>query len=340
MTSKLEQLRSMTVVVADTGDMDAVARFKPVDCTTNPTLVLKALDTPAFAPAMAEAVAWGRSQSGDRFKVAAAVADRLAISVGFELSRLVPGRVSTEVDAALSFDTAASVAKAREITAAYAARGVPRDRILIKLASTWEGIRAAEILQAEGIDCNMTLLFNRAQAVACADAKAFLISPFVGRILDWHKKASGRDFTAAEDPGVRSVRDIYAYYKHRGVATVVMAASFRNTGEIEALAGCDRLTIAPTLLDELARDEAALTRVLSPDTVPETDLVRSDDLVALGLVGEEATQFDVTRPMTETLFRWIMNEDAMATEKLAEGIRLFARDLASLRLSVLRHLEA
>ncbi|WP_127089791.1 transaldolase [Aquabacter cavernae] len=339
MASKLDQLRQMTVVVADTGDMEAVARFRPIDCTTNPTIVLKALDTPAFAPAMEEAVAWGRAQAGDRAAVAGAVADRLAISVGYELSRLVPGRVSTEVDASLSFNTAASVAKAREIIAAYAARGVGRERILIKLASTWEGIRAAEILQAEGIDCNMTLLFNRAQAVACADAKAFLISPFVGRILDWHKKAAGRDFTAEEDPGVRSVREIYGYYKSRGIATIVMAASFRNTGEIEALAGCDRLTIAPALLDALSKDEGALERVLSPETAPSTALIGPADLVAHGLVGETAERFDVTRPLDEPLFRWVMNEDPMATEKLAEGIRLFARDLSALHETVLRRLE-
>ncbi|MEW6123461.1 MAG: transaldolase [Pseudomonadota bacterium] len=340
MASKLDQLRDMTVVVADTGDMDAVARFRPIDCTTNPTIVLKALDTPAFAPAMEEAVAWGRAQAGSRVAVAAAVADRLAISVGYELSRLVPGRVSTEVDASLSFNTAASVAKAREIIAAYAARGVGRERILIKLASTWEGIRAAEILQAEGIDCNMTLLFNRAQAVACADAKAFLISPFVGRILDWHKKAAGRDFTAEEDPGVRSVREIYGYYKSRGIATIVMAASFRNTGEIEALAGCDRLTIAPALLEALAADTAPLPRVLSPETGEATPLIGPADLVAHGLVGEAAETFDFTRKLDEPLFRWVMNEDAMATEKLAEGIRLFARDLAALHATVLRRLEA
>ena len=206
MASKLEQLRAMTTVVADTGDIEAVRRLKPVDCTTNPTIVLKALGTPAFADTVAEALRWGQSQAGSREGVVAAVADRLAISVGAALAELVPGRVSTEVDADLSFDFEGSIAKARQIIKAYDARGISRDRILIKLASTWEGIRAAEVLQKEGIDCNLTLLFNKAQAIACADAGVFLISPFVGRILDWHVKATGKTFTAEDDPGVLSVR--------------------------------------------------------------------------------------------------------------------------------------
>lgn len=340
MVSKLEQLRAMTTVVADTGDIEAVARFKPVDCTTNPTIVLKALDTPAFAETMEDAVRWGRGQAGAPARVAAAVADRLAISVGEKLAALVPGRVSTEVDATLSFDTAASVAKAREIIAEYERRGIGRERILIKLASTWEGIRAAEVLQREGIDCNMTLLFSRAQAIACADARAFLISPFVGRILDWYKKSTGRDYTAADDPGVKSVREIYAYYKSRGIPTVVMAASFRNIGEIEALAGCDRLTIAPALLDELARDEGPLPRALAADSVEAVSLLTPADAVCKGLVGEDAEGFGASGPIDEVTFRWVMNEDAMATEKLAEGIRLFAADLHKLRTSVQAKLAA
>ena len=249
MTSKLDQLRSMTTVVADTGDIEAVARLKPVDCTTNPTIVLKALGTPAFEDAIAEATSWGKKQGGTEDAVAAAVADRLAISVGAALAGLVPGRVSTEVDADLSFDTEASVAKAHQIIAGYKERGIERERILIKLASTWEGIKAAEVLQKEGIDCNLTLLFSQAQAIACAEAKAFLISPFVGRILDWYKKSTGENYTAETDPGVISVRNIYNYYKANGIETVVMGASFRNAGEIEALAGCDRLTISPALLE-------------------------------------------------------------------------------------------
>lgn len=309
MASILDQLRDMTVVVADTGDIDAVARLKPVDCTTNPSIVLKALGTDQFRDTMAEAIAWGASQSGDRAGVVRAVADRLAISVGEALSKLVPGRVSTEVDADLSFDTAASVAKAREIIAAYDARGVDRSQILIKLASTWEGIRAAEVLQDEGIDCNLTLMFSKAQAIACADAGAFLISPFVGRIMDWYKARTGETYTGENDPGVLSVRSIYNYYKAHGINTVVMGASFRNTDEIKALAGCDRLTISPALMDEMAAETGTLDRALSPDRFSDEPKIEMD----------------------EKTFRWMMNEDAMATEKLAEGIRAFAADLDKLR---------
>lgn len=309
MASKLDQLRAMTVVVADTGDIDAIRTLRPVDCTTNPTLLLKAVSLPGLSAVVEEALSWGRKQSGPRGPVTAQVADRLAVSVGAELTKLVPGRVSTEVDASLSFDTAATIAKARAIIAAYEARGIPRERILIKIASTWEGIQAARELQKERIDCNLTLLFSLVQAMACADAGVFLISPFVGRILDWHVKNEGRTFAPEEDPGVRSVRAIYAAYKTRGVQTIVMGASFRSAGEVEALAGCDRLTISPALLDELAKDQGTLARRLSPEnpgTPPE-------------LPGVD-----------ERSFRWSMNEDAMATEKLAEGIRLFAADLRKL----------
>ena len=317
MTSKLEQLRAMTTVVADTGDIEAVARLKPVDCTTNPSIVLKAINTSIFADKVKEAVAWGRTQGGNEDAVAAAVADRLAIDVGAALAAIVPGRVSTEVDADLSFDTEASIKKAHEIIAAYKARGIERERILIKLASTWEGIRAAEKLQAEGIDCNLTLLFSHAQAVACADAKAFLISPFVGRILDWYKKSTGQEYTSETDPGVVSVRSIYNYYKANGINTIVMGASFRNVGEIEALAGCDRLTIAPNLLDELDKAEGTLERKLSPE------------------------KFEAVAPikMDEKTFRWMLNEDQMATEKLSDGIRLFNKDLIALRDLVKKELQ-
>lgn len=253
--SKLDQLREMTTVVADTGDIDAVRRLKPVDCTTNPTIVLKALGSSEFAGALDEAVAWGRSQAGSEEERVKAVADRLAVSVGAALSEIVPGRVSTEVDADLSFDQAGSIDRAKAIIADYAARGIGRERILVKLASTWEGIRAAEQLQKAGIDCNLTLLFNRAQAIACAEAGVFLISPFVGRITDWYKKATGEAYTPETDPGVLSVREIYGYYKANDIKTIVMGASFRSTGQIEALAGCDRLTIAPALLEELAAAE-------------------------------------------------------------------------------------
>lgn len=318
MVSKLDQLRKMTVVVADTGDIDAIKKFKPVDCTTNPTLVLKAIGLPAYEPILADAVAWGKKQGGSREAMIKAIADRLAVAVGSELTKLVDGRVSTEVDADLSFDTAATVEKARAIIAAYKANGIERDRILIKVAGTWEGIRACEILQKDGIDVNMTLIFDIAQAVACADAKAFLISPFVGRILDWYVKAENRSFTSEEDPGVLSVRGIYDYYKAHGITTVVMGASFRSQGEVEALAGCDRLTISPALLDKLAADEGTLTRALVPGSAPKPATIKLD----------------------EKAFRWAMNQNPMATEKLAEGIRLFAKDLGVLRGIVAARLDA
>jgi transaldolase len=318
MPSKLEQLREMTVVVADTGDVEAVRRLKPQDCTTNPTLLLKVAGSPGGADLVEEALRWGRSQAGSREGVIAAMCDRLAVAVGAELTRIVPGRVSTEIDADLSFDTAATVARARDLIAAYAALGIGRERILVKIAATWEGIRAAEILQREGIDCNLTLLFSLPQAIACADAGVFLISPFVGRILDWHVKGGGGPYTGETDPGVLSVRSIYTAYKKQGVPTVVMGASFRNAGEIEALAGCDRLTISPALLDELAADQGPLPRRLSP---------------------EKATDAPAWTSLDEPGFRFALNEDAMATEKLAEGIRQFVRDLAALRQLVVQRLE-
>jgi len=312
MPSKLDQLRGMTVVVADTGDIDAVRRLKPQDCTTNPSIVLKALNSPAFAEHVAEAIAAGR-KSGD----VAAVATALTVAVGAELAGIVPGRVSTEVDARLSFDVKASLAKARQLVEAYDRKGVGRDRILIKLASTWEGIRAAETLQKEGIDCNLTLLFSQAQAEACADAGVFLISPFVGRITDWHKAKTGETYTPETDPGVLSVRGIYQYYKEHGIATVVMGASFRNTGQIEALAGCDRLTISPDLLTELEEDQGPLPRQLSP--APATATAEALD---------------------EATFRWRMNEDAMATDKLAEGIRNFHADALKLETLIAKRFDA
>ena len=301
MANALDQLKDMTDVVADTGDVAAVRQYTPVDCTTNPSLVLKALEDPQSEELIAAEIEAGRKAGAD----AAQMADALTVAVGARLCDLVPGRVSTEVDAHLSFDTAGSVARARAIIADYAARGIGKERILIKLAATWEGIRAAEILQGEGIDCNLTLLFCMAQAVACADAKVFLISPFVGRITDWHKATEGVTHYAPDtDPGVTSVRAIYDYYKSNGIKTVVMGASFRNTGQIKALAGCDRLTIAPDLLDELARETGDLPRVLTP----------------------EKAHASGTMEISEACFRWEMNADAMATEKLAEGIRNFDRD--------------
>ncbi|WP_417522521.1 transaldolase [Marinovum sp.] len=297
----LTQLKEMTVVVADTGDVEAVRKYRPVDCTTNPSLVLKALEDPQSEELIAGEIEAGRTAGSD----AAQVADALTVALGARLCGLVPGRVSTEVEAHLSFDTDASVARAREIIADYAARGIGADRILIKLAATWEGIRAAEILQRDGIDCNLTLVFCLAQAVACADAGVFLISPFVGRITDWHKARAGvAEFSPEEDPGVISVHRIYDYYKSNGIKTVVMGASFRSTDQIKALAGCDNLTIAPGLLEALAGDATELTRVLAPETASGVAVL----------------------PMDEARFRWQMNADAMATEKLAEGIRNFDAD--------------
>lgn len=321
MTSKLDQLKSMTVVVADTGDLGSIEAYRPVDCTTNPTLILKAAEMPAYAELVDEAVHWAARAGGSREARIAAACDRLAVTIGTELTKRVPGRVSTEVDSDLSFDTTASVAKARAIIADYAARGIGRERILIKLASTWEGIRAAEILQKEGIDCNLTLLFSLVQAVAAAEAGAFLISPFVGRILDWFRKNTGQEYTSDTDPGVVSVRRIYAYYKAHGYPTIVMGASFRNLGEIEALAGCDRLTIAPALLDQLAKDNGSLARALVP---------------AQSQNGPKPERISVD----EARFRWLLNEDAMATEKLAEGIRGFAADLSKLRSLIGHRIDA
>ena len=301
MPTVLDQLREMTVVVADTGDVEAVKRLRPVDCTTNPSLVLGTLKDPASEGLVSREIESARTIGLSPEQVAG----KLTVAVGAELTKLVPGRVSTEVDARLSFDTGASVKRANEIIADYSERGIGKERVLIKFAATWEGIRAAQVLQDEGIDCNLTLLFSMTQAVACADAGAFLISPFVGRITDWHKKNDGRDtYTPDEDPGVMSVRRIYDYCKSNGVSTVVMGASFRNTDQIKALAGCDNLTIAPKLLDELANDNSDLPRALAPET--------------------EASS--TTAMMDETEFRWDMNADAMATEKLAEGIRNFHTD--------------
>lgn len=313
--NKLESLREMSVVVADTGDMGSIEAFKPTDSTTNPTLILKASQMPAYKDLVEEAIAWGRKAGAKPGQVT----DRLAVNFGAALTKIVPGRVSTEVDADLSFDTEATIAKARALIAAYKERGVERDRILIKIASTWEGAQAAAVLQREGVDCNMTLIFSLAQAVACADAKAFLISPFVGRILDWHVKAGGGPYTSETDPGVQSVGQIYAYYKTYGIKTVVMGASFRNIGEIEALAGCDRLTISPQLLGELAKAEGAMQRKLDPKAPGKPP---------------EPMKLD------EKAFRWAFNEDAMATEKLAEGIRSFAKDLGALRKMAAERLAA
>ncbi len=304
--NKLDQLKSMTQVVADTGDLDAIVQYQPEDATTNPSLLLKAADLPRYQPLLDDAQRWGREQGGSPASRAAAACDYLAVSIGLEIQNIVPGRVSTEVDARLSFDRDATIARARRLIDLYESRGSNRNRVLIKIASTWEGIQAARELEKESINCNLTLLFSFAQAVACAEAGVYLISPFVGRILDWHLAASGKQQIAPhEDPGVQSVTKIYRYYKHHGYSTVVMGASFRNTGEIEQLAGCDRLTISPQLMQQLAADDAILPRRLDP---------------------EQTSDSPQRLELDEKAFRWMMNEDAMATEKLAEGIRLFTRD--------------
>ncbi|KOQ68619.1 transaldolase [Stenotrophomonas maltophilia] len=308
-SSKLSQLRELSVVVADTGDYEAIKRLQPVDCTTNPTLVKKALDLPVYADLIERELAWGRQQSGDREAVVHAVADRLTIGVGALLSTLVPGRVSTEVDADQAYDTAATVAKARQFIQMYADAGVPREKILIKIAATWEGVEAARILQAEGIDCNLTLIFNPTQALACSEAGAFLISPFVGRILDWYVANGQIPANIDEDPGVKFVRSVYAEFKRRGSPTVVMGASFRSTAQIEALAGCDRLTISPDLLEKLDADHGELPRKLVPG---------------------EGNGVAVT-PIDAATFAADLAADPMATEKLTTGIEAFAKDLEALR---------
>lgn len=304
--NKLEQLKSMTTVVADTGDLSAVQSFQPEDATTNPSLVLKAAQLPAYQHLVTEAKAWAQAQGGSDSEIMDNTCDYLAVTIGKEILTAIPGRISTEVDSRLSFDTEATVARAQRIIELYEQQGISKDRVLIKIASTWEGIQAGRILEQQGINCNLTLLFSFAQAVACAQAGVYLISPFVGRILDWYKKANNVDaYPAAEDPGVLSVTRIFNYYKQHGYNTIVMGASFRNTGEIEQLAGCDRLTISPDLMQQLAEDNADLPQVLNAAT---------------------ASSGDAKLDLNEAAFRWMHNEDAMATEKLAEGIRNFTRD--------------
>ena len=310
--SRLQQLRELSVVVADTGDYDAIVRLRPVDCTTNPTLVKKALGLPVYADLIERELAWARTQGDHGKAVVDEVADRLTVGVGAMLTGLVPGRVSTEVDADLAHDTAATVAKARKFVDMYAQRGIGRDKILIKVAATWEGVEAARQLQADGIDCNLTLIFNPTQAIACAEAGAFLISPFVGRILDWHVARGEVPTDIDSDPGVSFVRGVYDEFKRRGSATVVMGASFRSTAQIEALAGCDRLTISPDLLEKLEAETGALPRRLSP------------------LAAEAGSH----EPIDAARFAADLAADPMATEKLAAGIDAFAKDLEALRQTI------
>ena len=304
MATLLEQLKGMTTIVADTGDVEAIKTVKPYDATTNPSLLLKASTLPQCEPMIKEAIAYAKSKSSNKTQQVEDAADKLAVLVGLEILKHIPGRISTEVDARLSFNIDAMVKKGRKLIGLYDEAGVKKDRVLIKLASTWEGIKAGEILEKEGINCNLTLLFGFGQARACAEAGVFLISPFVGRILDWYKAKTGNTYSSEEDTGVISVRKIYAYYKDHGYKTVVMGASFRDIGEITALAGCDRLTIAPNLLQELEATQGDLPRLLKDGGATKSAPAK----------------------LTEDEFRFVLNEDAMATEKLSEGIRGFVVD--------------
>jgi len=310
--NKLEQLRKLTIVVADTGEIEAIKKYQPEDATTNPSLILKAAQIAEYMPLIQQAIDYAKTQSNNKEQQIQDACDMLAVNIGKEILQIIPGRISTEVDARLSYDTERSIAKARQLIKMYNDAGIANDRIFIKLASTWEGIRAAEVLEKEGINCNLTLLFSFAQARACAEAGVFLISPFVGRIMDWYKKNEGRDFAAQEDPGVQSVTSIYNYYKAFGYKTIVMGASFRNIGEILELAGCDNLTIAPSLLAELEAVEGEVVEKL------------------VDIKG------NTQRPgaMTHSAFLWEHNQDAMAVEKLAEGIRNFAIDQAKLETMI------
>ncbi|MFI3255863.1 MAG: transaldolase [Psittacicella sp.] len=307
--NQLDQLSKVTTVVADTGEIEAIKKYMPEDATTNPSLVLKATKVPEYKSLIQEAIDYAKTKVSSKEEQVVEALDKVSVNIGLEILKTVPGRVSTEVDARLSYDTEATIAKARKLISLYNEAGIKNDRILIKIASTWQGIRAAEVLEKEGINCNLTLLFSQAQAIACAEAGVFLISPFVGRILDWYKKNTGTESYAPElDPGVVSVKGIYNYYKEHGYKTVVMGASFRNVDEIKELAGCDRLTIAPSLLQELKDSNEELVTKLSPVEASKT----------------------VSAKMTEAKFLWEHNQDPMAVEKLAEGIRKFAEDIVTL----------
>jgi len=310
MTSKLDQLKTMTDIVADTGDIEAIKLYQPLDATTNPSLLYKAAQLSQYEKILSESIAWAKQQANHSESTVNLAMDRFSVLIGCEILSIIPGKISTEVDARLSFNTEATIEKARSLIALYQSEGIDKERVLIKIASTWEGIQAAKVLQQEGINCNLTLLFSLAQAVACADVGTYLISPFVGRILDWHKKDTGKsDYTPMEDPGVISVTEIYRYFKQHNIDTIVMGASFRNTGEILALAGCDRLTISPDLLSELQQSEGTVEKILSTEK--------------LGQAIEKLT-------LNESSFRYQLNDNAMATEKLAEGIRNFIKDQVKL----------
>ena len=309
--NSLEQLKKYTKVVADTGDFESIKQFKPIDSTTNPSLIYAAAQNPKYDYLLGDAIAYAQARSKEKAEQLSYCMDRLAVNFGLEILKIVPGRVSTEVDARLSFDTKATIEKARFLIRLYESSGISRDRILIKIAATWEGIRAAEVLENEGIHTNLTLLFSEVQAIACAEAGVQLISPFVGRILDWHKKDRGVDhIDAPEDPGVLSVTEIFNYYKKFDYKTEIMGASFRNTGEIVELAGCDLLTISPNLLADLEASKENIEQKLNSNSAKAKDIEKIE--------------------LDEKSFRWLFNENAMATEKLAEGIRKFSADLVKL----------
>jgi len=318
--SQLDQLKEFTTVVADTGDFESIKAFKPQDATTNPSLIYKAVQLDQYKPLLDKAIADNKGSSLSGEDLSKKIIDDLLILFGREILQIVPGRVSTEVDARLSFDTAATIEKARYLIGLYEKQGTPRERILIKIASTWEGAKAAEVVQKEGIQCNLTLMFSLAQAIACADAGVRLISPFVGRIYDYYKAATGKEYVGAEDPGVQSVNKIYNYYKKFDYKTQVMGASFRNTGEILELAGCDLLTISPDLLKKLSENDAPVARKLDPETAKNSDLERVD--------------------VDEKTYRWLLNEEPMATDKLADGIRKFAADIVHLEKIIADKLAA
>jgi len=313
--SKLDELRKLSTVVADTGEIEEIGKYKPQDATTNPSLIFKASGMEAYQPLIDEAVTWAKKQPGDPL---ANAVDKVMINFGMEILKIVPGRVSTELDARLSFDTEGSIEKARQLIKLYESNGIDRKRILIKIASTWEGTRAAQVLEKEGIHCNMTLMFSLPQAIACAEVGATLISPFVGRILDYYKKETGKDFAPEEDPGVALVVEIYNYYKKFGVATQIMGASFRNSGQILELAGIDLITIAPKLLEELQNTSGSVPAKLNPEACQNLPLEKID--------------------LDENAFRWMFNENAMANDKLADGIRRFAADLGKLEVELRKRL--
>jgi transaldolase len=312
--SSLQQLKQFTTVVADSGDFASIKQYSPQDATTNPSLIYKAVEMPEYRPILDAVIKDCRGLDLPKDQKIKVIVDQLLVAFGIKILEIVPGRVSTEVDARLSFDTEATVEKARSIIGLYQKRGIPKERVLIKIASTWEGIKAAEVVTKEGIHCNLTLLFSLAQAIACAEARVQLISPFVGRIYDWYKAKEKKDYTGADDPGVQSVHKIYAYYKKFGFKTEVMGASFRNVNQIVQLCGCDLLTISPALLAELSKSEALVPRQLSPEWAAAQNVQRIE--------------------LTEKVFRWMYNEDAMAVEKTAEGIRLFSADINKLEATI------